>query len=103
MATDINSEKFVLRLLCAGTSQGSVQASLIPLLRTYQWSSTLHGAIFSAILSIPSDDPALLRQLLPAKLTRMGFPDVEWHQLFAPVLISGDEAIECARKLIAEA
>jgi hypothetical protein len=103
MATDLDSEKSVLRLLCAGTSQGSVLASLSPLLRTYQWSSTLHGAIFSAILSIPSDDLVLLRQLLPAKLTRMGFPDVEWQELFAPVSISGDEAIEWVRKLIAGA
>lgn len=100
MGTDLNFEVFVLRLLCAGTSRGAVRDYLISLLRTYGWSSTLHRAIFRAIVSIPSDDPALLRQLLPAKLTRMGFPDVEWEELFVPVSMSGDEATELVRKLL---
>lgn len=103
MGTDPNFETFVLRLLCAGTSKGLVSASLIPLLRTFRWSSTLRGAIFSAIVSIPSDDPAILRQLLPARLTRMGFPDVEWEELFTPVSMSSEEAIESVRKLLAGA
>ncbi|HET9176818.1 MAG TPA: hypothetical protein VFQ24_00495 [Terriglobia bacterium] len=103
MGKDLNFEKFVLRLLCAGTSQGPLRASLIPLVQSYAWSSALHRAIFRAVVSIPSDDLALLRQLLPAKLTRMGFPDVEWEELFAPVSISSDEAIESVRKVLAGA
>ena len=103
MGTDLNFEVFVLRLLCAGTSQGAVRDSLHPLLSGYPWSSTLHRAIFKAIVSIPSDDPILLRQLLPAKLTRMGFPDVEWEELFVPVSMTSEEAIESVRKLLAGA
>ena len=103
MGTDLNVEVFVLRLLCAGTSQGAVRDHLLPLLSRYPWNSTLHRAIFKAIVSIPSDDPILLRQLLPAKLTRLGFPDVEWEELFVPVPMSGDEAMELVRKLLAGA
>jgi|SRR5690348_11351645 len=103
MGADLNFEVLVLRLLCAGTSQGAVRENLLPLLSSYPWNSTLHRAIFRAIVSIPSDDPILLRQLLPAKLTRMGFPDVEWEELFVPVSMTSEEAIESVRKLLARA
>ncbi len=103
MGTDLNVEVFVLRLLCAGTSQGAVRDNVLPLLSRYPWNSTLHRAIFKAIVSIPSDDPILLRQLLPAKLTRLGFPDVEWEELFVPVSMTSEEAIASVRKLLAGA
>ena len=73
---------------------------MVPLLRSYTWQSTLHKAIFDAIASTPSDSPEVLRQLLPAKLTRMGFPDVEWEGLFSPLSMSGEEAIALARKMV---
>jgi hypothetical protein len=100
MATELNFEQFVLRLLCGGTSQGPVRDNLLPLLRSYPWNNPLHRAIFSALLAIPSDDSSLLRQLLPARLTRMGYPDVEWEELFAPVSMSSEEAVESVRKLL---
>jgi hypothetical protein len=103
MGTDLHLEKFVLRLLCAGTSEGVVREGLVPLLRGYRWQSTLHRAIFDAIVAIPSESPELLRQLLPAKLTRMGFPDVEWEELFVPLTISGEEAMVLARKMVGDA
>ena len=90
-----------LRMLCGGTSHGDVRDELIPLLRGYVWKSTLHHAIFNAIAAIPSDDPEVLHQLLPAKLTRMGFPDVEWHELFAPPSLSRNEAIAAVRQMLA--
>lgn len=103
MGMDLRLEKLALRLLCAGASRGAGRASLLASLRDYSWKSMLHRAIFSAIASIASDDPELLRQLLPAKLTRMGFPDVEWEELFAPLSISSEEAKESVRKLLEDA
>jgi hypothetical protein len=100
MGTDLHLEKLALRLLCAGTSQGIVRGGLIPMLRGYLWQNTLHRAIFNALVSIPSESPELLRQLLPAKLTRMGFPDVEWEELFTPLTMSGEEAVALARKMV---
>lgn len=103
MATLLQLEKLVLRVLCSGTPQGSVQETLPPLLRGYRWKSTLHQAIFNAIAAIPSEDPETLRQLLPAKLTRMGFPDVEWDEIFSPPSLSRDEAIDMVRQMVAGA
>ena len=101
MGTDLHVEKLALHLMCAGTPQGPVKSALTPLLRGYPWKSHIHHAIFNALAAIPSDDPAVLRQLLPAKLTRMGFPDVEWEELFAPQELSSDEALAVVHQLLA--
>jgi len=101
MGTDLILEKLVLRLLCAGTLEGGVHGVAISLLRGYAWQSTLHQAIFDAIFAAPSIDTEVLRRLLPAKLTRMGFPDVEWEEIFSPPSLSGDEAIATVRQMVA--
>ncbi|HET7100250.1 MAG TPA: hypothetical protein VFJ52_03795 [Terriglobia bacterium] len=103
MGTDLHLEKLALRLLCAGTSEGGAPNALIPLLRGYAWQSTLHQAIFRAIEAFPSQDPHVLRQLLPAKLTRMGFPDVEWDELFAPPEMSREDSLALVRQMVADA
>ena len=100
MAPNIHLEQLTLRLLCSGTPQGPVKNVLVPLLRDYHWQVQLHQIIFSAVVAIPSDDPATLRQLLPAKLTRMGFPDIEWEEIFTPALLSSEEAIDTVRRMI---
>ena len=101
MATDLHLEQLILRLLCAGTPQGPVKNVLVPLLRDYHWQRQLHQIIFSAVAAIPSDDPATLRQLLPAKLTRMGFPDIEWEEIFTPPLLSTERAADMVRQMTA--
>jgi hypothetical protein len=100
MPTDVQLEQLALRLLCTGTLQGSVKDALVPLLRDYCWQRQLHLVIFNALAAIPSDDPATLRQLLPAKLTRMGFPDIEWEESFAPHSLSRDEAIALVSSML---
>ena len=102
MPTNLDREKLVLRVLCRGTPQGPVKEALMPLLRDYRWRAQLHQVIFSALAAIPSDDPAVLRQLLPAKLTRMGFPDIEWQGFFAPHSLSRKESIALVRRMGAE-
>lgn len=101
MGKDLDLEKLALRLLCAGTAEGHVGDTLVPLLHDYAWRSTLHRAIFDAIAAAPSSDPELLRQLFPAKLTRMGFPDVDWAELFTPSPISKEKAIALVRRMCA--
>ena len=102
MAPNIHLEQLTLRLLCAGTSQGPVKRALVPLLHDYHWQVELHQIIFNATVAIPSDDPATLRQLLPAKLTRMGFPDIEWEEFFTPAVLSSEEAIATVGRMIAD-
>lgn len=96
-------EKLVIAALCAGVSDGLVRDSLLPMFRDYSWQFPMHQVIFSALDSIPSSDPAILRQMLPAKLTRLGFPDVEWEEFFTPLSISSDEILALARRMVAGA
>ena len=100
MGTDLDLEKLTLRVLCLGAPQGPVKQAVIPLLRNYPWQSQLHQVIFKALAAIPSDDPAILHELLPAKLTRMGFPDVEWEEFFAPHSLSRDESLALVRRMV---
>lgn len=103
MATNLDLEKLILSVLCLGTRQGPVKETLTPLLRDYQWQAPVHQVIFNALAAIPSNDPGVLRQLLPARLTRMGFPDIEWEEFFAPRSLSSEEALDLARRMLAGA
>lgn len=103
MENQLDLEKLALRLLCAGTSEGVVRGALIPLLLGYVWRSSLHQAIFDAIAAAPSGDPEVLHKLLPAKLTRMGFPDVDWEELFAPPEMSTEDSWALVRKMLSGA
>jgi hypothetical protein len=96
---DPQIEILALRVLCLGTSQGPVKAIGKTLLHDYHWHNALHKALWDAISGLPSDNPQILRQLLPAKLTRLGFPDIEWDEFFAPHSLSKDEAIALMRRM----
>ena len=88
-----------LRVLCLGTPEGSVKTVGKSLLGAYRWSSPLHQAIWDSLYSISSESPEVLRQLLPAGLTRLGFPDVEWEGFFAPHSLSKAAAIALMRRM----
>jgi|YelNatPaOPRAMG01_1025707.scaffolds.fasta_scaffold33340_4 hypothetical protein len=103
MTTAREIEKTVLHLLCAGAAEGPVKDALVPLLCDYPWQNPLHQAIFNALDAVPGDSPATLRQLLPAKLTRMGFPDVEWEEFFAPPSLSRRESMALVKQMLAVA
>lgn len=103
MGTNLHLEKVALRLLCAGTSEGGLRDVLVPPLAGYAWKSTLHRAIFQAIEAFPSRDPHVLRELLPATLTRMGFPDVEWNELFEPPEMSREDSLALVRQMLSGA
>jgi len=94
-------ELLTLRVLCLGTPQGSVKEIGRSLLRDYRWHNAFHEAVWNALYSLPSENPEVLRQLLPAKLTRLGFPDVEWEEFFAPHSLSQDEAMALMRRMAA--
>jgi hypothetical protein len=100
METNLRLEELAIRVLCLGTPQGSVKEAVIPLLLNYPWQSPLHRVVFKALAAIPSNDPSILRDLLPAKLTRMGFPDLAWETFFAPHSLSRDEALALVRRML---
>jgi hypothetical protein len=90
----------VLTVLCSGTLQGSAREAAKSLLRDYHWHNSLHKALWDSLCGNRSGDPEILRQWLPAQMTRFGFPDVGWEELFSPNLLSEEEALSLMRRLV---
>jgi hypothetical protein len=95
----VEAERRVLQALCQGTPQGSVRATARSVLGAYRWREPLHRVILDVVLSIPADDTEVIRTQLPARLTRRGFPDVEFEEFFKPHGLSKEAAERLMREL----
>lgn len=84
-------ERAVLRAICHGTREGPLRELARLKLGEYRWREPVHEVIFQSLLSLPAGDPAVIREQLPALLTRRGFPDVEIADLLEPQDLSRDE------------
>jgi hypothetical protein len=93
------TERRVLQALCQGTRQGSLRAAGKRLLGDYRWHEPLHQVLFELLSGFPSDDVGLLRDELPSRLTRRGFPDVAWEEFFEPHALSKKQAERLVRQL----
>ncbi len=95
----VQTERRVLGVLCQGTAEGSARETARRHLRDYRWREPLHQVVFEVLMAMPGDAPALARDQLPARLTRKGFPDVDWEQFFEPHSLSLEEAGTLMREL----
>jgi hypothetical protein len=75
----VDNERQVLRALCRGALAS--RASL-DTLRSYRWRESVHQVIFDLLIRMPGANAELMREQLPAHLTRRGFPDFDlsWFQ-----------------------
>jgi hypothetical protein len=84
-------EKLLLRALCQpGASDGVWRIAAGPL-KTHHWREPVHEALYAVLRDLRARKPALLRELLPAAVTRRGFPDVAWEEFLEPVTLSDEE------------
>ena len=88
-----------LRILCLLCQDIAARERLIPLLRPYRWRDLIHRTIFEAVAASPQLSSEQLRVQLPARLTRAGFPEFPWNDLFGTQNLSGEEAETLARIL----
>ena len=86
------TEAKVLSAVAQGTTEGSIREVANATLRKYQWRDPAHQTIFKALLAIPSERPETVQSELPTRLTRMGFPDLAWEDVFAQPRLSRAEA-----------
>lgn len=96
----IEIERQVLRLLCQGSGVGSLAREVRAALRAYRWRQPLHQAIFQILCDLPVDLPGLVREQLPARLTRQGFPDVAWESYFEPSDLAQEDVEQLVRQLL---
>lgn len=89
----------LLRALCSEALDANLKGDLLALLAHYRFSDPIRQAVFDEMNMFGRDNAEILRQELPARLTRRGFPDVDFEGLLAPPPPTAEEAREWAREL----
>ena len=70
-------EFHLVQLLCQSGTAPELRAEVLARLRGYAFRSVEHQVLFDCLQAMPSDRAELLRELLPARLVRAGFPDFD--------------------------
>jgi hypothetical protein len=89
--TDSNSlemERALLATLCLRPSTDPGRVRLLHLLTRYRWQYGDHRAVYDS-LAHWNAEPREIRQDLAARLTRLGFPDVDIAPFFEPSADTG--------------
>jgi len=94
-------ELALLRALCALPRGDGVRARLTNELQGYRWENADHRVIYTALIETDIADTETLRRELPAAVTRMGFPDIDWERFFAGTgtPVTPDRIFELIREL----
>ena len=92
----IEMERALLAALCQSNPADANRAELLKSLRSYQWKSGDCRAIYQAIAIRPNELNDIRRDLA-ARLTRIGFPDVDFDFCFKPASFSLESALEWLR------
>ena len=71
------AERLLLRLICLETTDAQLRTEVMARLRGYAFRSVEHQVLFDCLQAMPPDRAELLRELLPARLVRAGFPDFD--------------------------
>jgi hypothetical protein len=73
-------ERDALRLLCSDWIEAGTRAQLAGLLKEYVFVDELNDAVFEAIVGVGAVTARRLRELLPGRVTNLGFPDFELRE-----------------------
>jgi len=76
-ATREQFERDAMRLLCSELIQPETRMRLAGLLQNYAFADGLNQAVYGAILDVGGVSTRRLRELLPGRVTNLGFPDFE--------------------------
>ena len=84
-------QKNTLRFLCSVLIKSGTRSEICKLLDARVFEDPLHRVVFEEIRDLGAVDSRRLRELLPARVTRRGFPDFDLRQLLAPYEVSEKE------------
>ena len=84
-------ERSLLTLICSGGSGRQLRKEIISRLRSHAFRSVEHRVLFDCLQAMPLDRPELMRELLPARLVRAGFPDFDLAPFLEPSNLSRQE------------
>jgi hypothetical protein len=95
----IQQELRLLQFLCHPAPPVALRTRILRHLSGCRWQEPDHQVLFEALCEISTAVPRDLRALLPAQLTRKGFPALSFDVFFQPHGLSPDEAEQLARSL----
>lgn len=75
-------ERRLLAALCAPHVDEKTRAEIFARLGAHQFAVADHETIFQALLKMRRAPPAHIRETLGARLTRLGFPDIDVEPFF---------------------
>ena len=83
------AERAILGFLLSGRNG---KREILAGLRGYRFGSVEHQVLFDCLAELPLDRPEVIRELLPARLVRAGFPDIDFESFLVPNEMSEAEA-----------
>ncbi len=94
------TEKLVLRALCHGVLQGERREQAFRILAKHRFADPQHELLFAALSTLRRADAQVIREQLPARLTSLGFPDVDLTSYLDAPAPGAGEATEALRQLV---
>src|SRR5437764_320809 len=99
--SETQMEKLLLRALCQPGAGENIWRMALGPLNNYRWREPVHESLFASLRDLRARKPALLHELLPAALTRRGYPDVAWEEFLEPISLSNEDAGLIVQRLLA--
>ena len=75
-------ERSLLAALCASALDPQTRAEILELLAVHTYANPDHKVIFGALLKMPRASAQHIRETLSARLTLLGFPDIDVEPIF---------------------
>lgn len=92
-------EERLLRAICQGGLNRELREETLSRLRSYTFASVHHQVVFDCLSPLAGREPETIRSLLPERLVRVGFPDMDIAPFFEPHGMMDDEARELLAKV----
>lgn len=75
-------ERWLLAVLCAPALDHKARGEILERLAAHTFANPDHEIIFRALVKMPRAASAHIRETLRARLTRLGFPDIDVEPIF---------------------
>ena len=95
----VEIERRLLAALCAPPLDDQTRAQILEHLSAYTFANPDHEVIFRALVKMPPASSAQIRETLSARVTRLGFPDIDVEQILELAPPSSEEIIGLLRQL----
>lgn len=89
----LESELYVLRAMCQGARDRRVYDEGMTILANYPFTDQTHQLIYDALRELNTDQPDIIRALLPRRLANKGFPDIDVQDYFKPHNLASEAVI----------